>query len=330
VTGHTARLRIWGALPDCYADRKVAASTIDAAGRIIALLVAADVTCAERGAAPHPYDATVVVMDGHDITEVRLSGLDLRFPKIDVLGDGFVLAAARCRMPSGPAAATVAELEAQIPHNARIVAADGSIRTSFHAGDGIEQVMTDQAGDIWISYFDEASICAPHLDAQHREQPPHRFTMSMPGLIRWTADGNAAWYASRDSTGPTSWVDCYALNVGADRVWAYPYTAFPLVEIDQDGVRCVRRTPVRSASGVVVAGERVAFVAHQGHGPKAAGRYLVTFAHTADGPVEATATARLVLPGGRRPSAWARRMVCRDDKAWMQFGDDPTWYVLTL
>ncbi|MEV0897232.1 hypothetical protein [Actinoplanes sp. NPDC049802] len=89
------------------------------------------------------------------------------------------------------------------------------------------------------------------------------------------------------------------------------------MEIDQVGVRCVRRTPVRSASGVVVAGERVAFIAGQGNGPNAAGRYLVTFAHTEDGPVEATATAGLVLPGGRRPSAWARRMVCRDGKAWM-------------
>jgi hypothetical protein len=272
----------------------------------------------------------VVVVDGDDITETVVSDLDLRFPKIDVLGDGFVLAAARCRMPTGPAAATVAELEAQIPHNARIIAADGSTRTTFHAGDGIEQVMTDQTNNIWISYFDEASICAPHLATQHPGHPPHRFTMSMPGLIRWTEDGEPAWYAVQDATGPSSWVDCYALNVGADRAWAYPYTAFPLVEIDQIGVRCVRRTPVRSASGVIVAGERVAFVAGQGHGAKAAGRYLVTFAHIADGPVEATATATLVLPTGRRPRAWARRMVCRDDKVWMQFGDERTWYVLDL
>jgi hypothetical protein len=330
VTGPTARLRIWGTLPDRYADRKVAASTIDAGGRIIALLVGTEVGCSEQGAVAHPYAATVVVMDGDDITEVVLSDLDLRFSEIDVLGDGFILAAARCRMPTGPAAATVAELEAQIPHNARILAADGSTRTTFHAGDGIEQLMTDRAGNIWISYFDEASICAPHLATQHRGQPPQRFTMSMPGLIRWTADGDAAWYAVHDANGPASWVDCYALNVGVDRVWAYPYTAFPLVEIDRNGVRCVHRTPVRSASGVAVAGERVAFVAGQGHGAKAAGRYLVTFAQIVDGPVEATTTANLLLPTGRRPRTWARRKVCRDNKIWMQFDDERTWYVLAL
>src|SRR4051794_15890316 len=90
--------------------------------------------------------------------------------------------------------------------------------------------------------------------------------MSMPGLIRWTADGTPAWYAVQDSRGPANWVDCYALNVGADRVWAYPSTAFPLVETDESGMRCVRRTPVRLARGVLVAGERVAFVAGQRHG----------------------------------------------------------------
>ncbi|MEU6076043.1 hypothetical protein [Micromonospora sp. NPDC047074] len=330
MSGQAAQLRVWRTLPDHYADRKVAASTVDAAGRVIALLVAPDATCTERGAALQPYAATAVVIDGGDVTEVTIPELDLRFPKIDVLGDGFVLAAARCRMPTGPAATTVAELEAQIPHNARIVDADGSTRTTFHAGDGIGQLMVDQAGNIWISYFDEASVCAPHPVRQDRTQPPHRTSMSMPGLIRWTATGDAAWYATQDRNGPASWVDCYALNVGTHRTWAYPYQGFPLVEIDQDGVRCVRRTPVRSAGGVIVAGERVAFVGGQGHGPQAAGRYLVTFSRIIDGPVEATTTAPLLLSTGHRPTTWARRTVCRDNRMWMQFGDGRTWYVLTM
>lgn len=41
-----------------------------------------------------PYDATAVVIDGSDRYEVEIHGLDLRFPKIDTLGDGFVLAGA--------------------------------------------------------------------------------------------------------------------------------------------------------------------------------------------------------------------------------------------
>ncbi len=36
MNGPTASLRRWGVLPDRYADKQVAASTIDARGRIIA------------------------------------------------------------------------------------------------------------------------------------------------------------------------------------------------------------------------------------------------------------------------------------------------------
>ena len=119
MNGHVTGLRVWGALPERYAGGQVASSTIDAQGRIVALLVDPDVTCAERVPLTAPYDATAVVIDGSDRREVEIRGLDLRFPKIDTLGDGFVLAGARCRMPSGPAARTFEELEAEIPHHAR-------------------------------------------------------------------------------------------------------------------------------------------------------------------------------------------------------------------
>jgi hypothetical protein len=38
-------------------------------------------------------------------------------------------------------------LEAEIPHNARVIGADGGTTSTFHAGDGIEHLMTDAAGD---------------------------------------------------------------------------------------------------------------------------------------------------------------------------------------
>jgi hypothetical protein len=76
------------------------------------------------------------------------------FPKIDVVGDGFVLVGARCTRPS---ATTLAELEAEIPRNGRITGADGTTLTTFHTGDGIEQLMSDHTGNIWIGYFDEAA-----------------------------------------------------------------------------------------------------------------------------------------------------------------------------
>src|SRR5215470_11881688 len=125
---HDGRLRVWGTLPDRYGDRQIAASTIDTQGRIIALLVDPDVDCAQRGGSGDHYDATIVLGDGSDCHETPVRDLSLRFPKIDVLDDGFVLAAARCRMPSGPSAAPFEEfddLESEVPRNALVVDAAG-------------------------------------------------------------------------------------------------------------------------------------------------------------------------------------------------------------
>lgn len=139
---HDGRLRVAATLPDRYGGRQVASSNIDADGRIVALLVDPDVPCTQRGAPAVRYDATLVVSDGTDGHETVVRDLDLRFPKIDTLGGGFVLAATRCRMPSGPAATTVEELEAEVPRNALVIDAAGDTTAAFHAGDGIEQLLS--------------------------------------------------------------------------------------------------------------------------------------------------------------------------------------------
>ncbi|MEV7624428.1 hypothetical protein [Actinoplanes sp. NPDC089786] len=320
----TAHARLWGTLPSRYADRRVATSTVDAAGRIVAFLVAPDARCWVRGPAPDPYTATIVVLDGKDVTEVAVPDLDLHFPKVDVLGDGFVLADARCRMPEGPAPESVAELEAQIPRNARVIGADGSTRGTFHAGDGIEYLMTDAAGDIWIGYFDEASVCVPLPErpprSRGRAEParPFRTMLDRPGLIRWTGDGTAAWLAAYDGNGPRSgWLDCYSLNVGATRTWACPYTGFPLVEIDGAGVRCVRRNPIHWAFAVLVAGDRLAFATYDD------GEVTMRFGRVTDGPIEATTSEPLHLPGSA-----PRAVAARDDRMWMAVGS--SWHVVTI
>ncbi|GLL07546.1 hypothetical protein [Dactylosporangium matsuzakiense] len=336
MTGPTPRLRRWGVLPDRYADRQVAASTIDVHGRIVALLVDSDANCTQLVSQQQPYSALAVVIDGADVTQVALRDLDLHFPKIDVLGDGFILVGARCAMPSGPAATTLAELEAEIPRNGHIIGGDGRTRTRFHAGNSIGQLMSDQTGNIWTGYSDEASICALRIASTstrhpaNRPPPPLRTTLSTPGLIRWTSAGEPAWYAVFDTNGPHRWLALYALNVGAHRTWAYPYTGFPLVEIDQDGIRCVRRNPVRSAGGVIIADDDVAFIGHHGPLPRTPGHYTVTFARINDGPLEAAATAPLLLPDGNRPNAWANHTICRDNRMWIQFHNSRTWYVLEI
>ncbi|MFE7042344.1 hypothetical protein ACFU9X_23755 [Streptomyces atratus] len=137
MTATPHRLEPYAQLPDRYSDRQVAAPTVDALGRVVTLLVPPEATCTRRVPPDQRlrYDALAMVMDGTDVHEVDLADLDLHFPRIDSLDSGFVLAAARCRMPSGPPASTFEALEREIPHNALLVGHDGARLTTFHAGD---------------------------------------------------------------------------------------------------------------------------------------------------------------------------------------------------
>ena len=245
---HDGRLGVWATLPDRYSDRQIAASTIDAHGRIVALVVDPDVECARRGGNGAPYDATLVLVDGQDCHETLMQDLDFRFPRLDVLEGGFVLAAGRCRMPSDPPVWEAKAMEAEVPHNALVVDADGEVRTTFHVGDAIGHLMTDVAGTIWIGYFDESSILAlwPVRPSSQwaGKRPSERMSIMTPGVIRWASSGDPLWYATTDDCAPRSWMDCYALNVGHEYAWAYSYTGFPLVEIDEQGVRRVESRDV--------------------------------------------------------------------------------------
>ncbi|MCR6486505.1 hypothetical protein M8542_27120 [Amycolatopsis sp. OK19-0408] len=261
-------LEAWGTVP----AGEVVASTVDAFGRVIAL-----------------YADGGLLVDGTSCGRVAEPG---RHPMIDASGDGFVLANSRCRIRPG----------AEAPRNGRILDGAGQVVTAFHAGDGIEEVVTGPTGEIWISYFDEASI----LDGGLR---------SHPGLIRWTAAGEPAWRVRHDPG--LYWMDCYALNVGERRTWAVPYPEVPLVEVGADGLRSVRASPVRSVLGVAVSGADALFLLHHG------GEFSTRTARLRDDEVVADDPRPLVAPGG-----WTGRRVSRGDRMWLQFGD--TWYVLGL
>ncbi|GAA1937505.1 hypothetical protein [Kitasatospora viridis] len=337
MTATPPRLQPYARLPDRYGGWEVAAATVDALGRAVTLLAPPEAACTRRVPPEQRprYDALVVVADGTEVHEVELPGLDLHFPRIDSLDGGFVLASARCRLPSGPPAATFEDLEREIPHNALVVGDDGAVLRTFHAGDDIQHLLTDLNGTIWIGYGDEAVICARPPVSQRRAGatatgPVPRMTMPLPGLIRWTGAGEPAWYATSDPVGPGSWVDCYALNVGADLAWAYPYTGFPLVEIDAVGVRWSRRSPVRFASGVLVDEGGAAFLAADTRPRGVPGHYTVTLAESRQGLLEPVATAPLLLPDGTRPTTAVRRTVCRGNRAWLQFQDRRTWHLLEM
>ncbi len=222
-----------------------------------------------------------------------------RYPLIDAADDGFVLVNARCWSRPG----------FEPPRNGRILDGTGRTVTAFHAGDAVTTLVTGPTGEIWTGYFDEASIRDGGAERYH------------PGLIRWTAAGEPAWWAIDDPV-RLSWMDCYVLNVGERRTWAVPYTEVPLVEVGREGIRSVRRSPLRRPRGVAVSGGDAVFLSVAGEYP---GYYWhLEPASLTGGEVVPGPPVPLGLPDGSALLRW----VCRGDRMWLQAGR--TWYVLEL
>ncbi|GAA1264136.1 hypothetical protein Psi02_76310 [Planotetraspora silvatica] len=184
------RLALHATLPDRYARYEVLASTIDHCGRLAAL-----VADPAQGFTPIPhfsklrppprYDATAVICDGAEIREIPLTDLDPWFTHIDTLGDGIVLATARCE-PVGidfkRRREPISEAELRLTDNVQVIDGGGQTRSAFYAGDGIEQLMTDAQGNIWTSYFDESNYWSTNPDGT-------RSYTFMIGLARWDKNG---------------------------------------------------------------------------------------------------------------------------------------------
>ncbi|MEU6718767.1 hypothetical protein ABZ897_45500 [Nonomuraea sp. NPDC046802] len=254
------RLALHATLPDRYARHEVLASTIDHRGRLAALVAdpAQGFVAIPRFSALRPpprYDATAVICDGAEVHEIPLTDLDQRFTLIDSYGDGIVLAAARCRpigLDTKRYQEPVPEDELHLTDNVRIIDGSGQTQSAFYAGDGIEQLMTDAQGAIWISYFDESNYWFPNPDGTRS----HGFAI---GLARWSSDGGQPWMAPCH-TPDVFWCHCYAMNVGSDAVHAYPYPDFPLIEIDHHDVRSITPNPITSCHGLAISGDEIAFL----------------------------------------------------------------------
>ncbi|MFE4801467.1 hypothetical protein ACFRFL_42530 [Streptomyces sp. NPDC056708] len=92
MTATPHRLEPYAQLPDRYSDRQVAASTVDALGRVVTLLVPPEATCTRRVPPDQRlrYDALAMVMDGtdvHDAVEPAPAG-DARTAWTQLVEDG--------------------------------------------------------------------------------------------------------------------------------------------------------------------------------------------------------------------------------------------------
>ena len=137
--------------------------------------------------------------------------------------------------------------QSETDKNAHVYGPVGTLRRSFAAGDGIQDVQATRDATIWISFFDEGVFS----DVE----------MGQTGLICVDKGGTKLhdFAATAAITGVVS--DCYALNVADDHdTWVYYYTDFPLVKLTGGKLASYSRSvPVKGSHAFAVAEGRVLF-----------------------------------------------------------------------
>jgi hypothetical protein len=128
--------------------------------------------------------------------------------------------------------------------NARVYGAAGELRRAFTLGDGIAHALVDDAGTIWVGYFDEGI---------YGDSP-----ISASGVARFDASGDVRW--SYEPPEGLFVDDCYCLNVSGQDVWTSYYSGFPIVHIHDQAITGVWRNVVIGARALAVANDRVLLV----------------------------------------------------------------------
>jgi hypothetical protein len=131
-------------------------------------------------------------------------------------------------------------------HNAFVYSTEGQLQYSFYAGDGIEDIQTDEVSSIWVSFFDQGI-----LDGGE----PAR-----EGLVCFNATGQLVWAYNGMMKTPHI-LDCHAMNISSQKeIWVYSYPGFPLVRLlDRQIDRIWGNVPVGYYHAFAVNGKKVLF-----------------------------------------------------------------------
>lgn len=107
-------------------------------------------------------------------------------------------------------------------HNAFVYNESQYLISSFHLGDGIEDVQTTKNAEIWVSYFDEGIYGG---------------TIGGSGLLCFDKNGEVVFdfikFVQTPSNNEIPFIsDCYAMNVYSNNtVYLYYYSDFPLLAL---------------------------------------------------------------------------------------------------
>jgi hypothetical protein len=149
--------------------------------------------------------------------------------------------------PFGPEAVLLVEGRCRSgDNNAKITTKSGEVLSTFHAGDGINDVRVTPENKIWVSYFDEGVFGS---------------TVAQAGLARFSSEGKLEFNFNESAlkNGIPDIADCYALNVCNGEVFLYYYTDFPLVRIKNDRAEIVCQVPVAGSRAFAFFGDYALF-----------------------------------------------------------------------
>lgn len=133
--------------------------------------------------------------------------------------------------------------------NATIFDDYGNSMSSFHLGDGIENLQVSESGDIWVGYFDEGV---------------YGQTVGESGLSCFNSKGKQIFTFtdfSMEKKDIPSIDDCYALNVVSNNeIYCYYYSDFPLLNIkNMSEYRIYNNFKIKGSNAFVVWKEQVLF-----------------------------------------------------------------------
>lgn len=224
-----------------------------------------------------PVTARVTVHDPDLVGLISIDTLSIAGPHVQPLPEGRVLlVGSRCRWrPDGP------------DENAAIYDSNGELLVAATLGDGIEQVQTTEAGQVWVGYFDEGVF------GNYGWGNPGPEPVGSHGIVRFSPDLTVEWEYPYDAdSGPVD--DCYAMNVDGDATWACYYSDFPVIRIRGDEIEAWHNDHV-GARALVTADSKIALAGGYG-----ADHALVVWGDLEGGRVTMRNRRRLLRPDGER------------------------------
>jgi hypothetical protein len=200
-----------------------------------------------RTTASSPTDVAVVEHsgygDGNGDQVTILRRITTSFIRTQCLLDGFLVVGARCRWT-----------RKQVDKNALRFDRSGQLAHEATFGDGIESIGTTAHGSTWVGYFDEGVM--------------GNFGWGGPGPQPIGCHGincfNAALQLVAHAPGKFEIVDCYAMNVVGESVYACCYSDWAIRHIDPTGAQTTWTNTIAGVRNLVISGTTAALVGGYG------------------------------------------------------------------